>query len=144
MPEMRVVTGLTHAPLFSPVVCDVHSGLALQAFLPVGGLNGLAGLGEIHGVLSAHYAGEKFVRVMPLESEGNLDDGFFDMTGCNGTNRADVFVFGNAEQVTVLVRIDNLGKGASGAAVQNMNLLLGCGEGLGLAVDVPITPKSPK
>jgi N-acetyl-gamma-glutamyl-phosphate reductase len=133
-PEMRVVTGLQRAPLFSPVVCDVHSGLALQAFLPVRALNGLPTPAAIHATLAAHFAGEHFVRVMPLDHDADLDDGFFDMTACNGTNRADIFVLGNADQITVLARIDNLGKGASGAAVQCMNLLLGCDEGAGLSV----------
>jgi N-acetyl-gamma-glutamyl-phosphate reductase len=57
---------------------------------------------------------------------------FFNLQACNGTNNIDIFVFGNDEQIMILSRLDNLGKGASGAAVQNMNIMLGLDEGLGL------------
>ena len=76
--------------------------------------------------------GERFVRVMPLSDPATLEDGFFDVQACNDTNRVDLFVFANDSQVLLVSRLDNLGKGASGAAVQCMNLHLGCDEGLGL------------
>jgi N-acetyl-gamma-glutamyl-phosphate reductase len=87
---------------------------------------------EVHTALQSHYAGQKFVRVMPLFGEGYLNDGFLDPSECNGTNRIEIFVFGNAEQILLITRFDNLGKGASGAAVQNMNLMLGVKEDEGL------------
>ena len=65
---------------------------------------------------------------MPLESSSLLEDGFLSPLECNGTNRVDLFVFGNEEQILLIARLDNLGKGASGAAVQNMNLMLGIEE----------------
>lgn len=77
---------------------------------------------------------EKCVRVLPLGDESNLDDGNFDIQACNDTNRADVAVFGRAEQAVLMVRLDNLGKGASGSAIQSMNIRLGLDETTGLTV----------
>ena len=135
LPEMQAIAGLKFAPLFTPVVCHVHSGLAVETFLPVQHLARKVTAVEIQQVLAAHYKGEKFVRVLPLDAEAHLDHGFLDITACNGTNRADIFVFGHEDHgghVVVLTRLDNLGKGASGAAVQCMNLALGFDEGTGL------------
>jgi N-acetyl-gamma-glutamyl-phosphate reductase len=72
------------------------------------------------------------VHVAPLRDPQVLEHGFFDVQAANGSNRVDVFVFGNATQVLLMARLDNLGKGASGAAVQAMNVHLGVDEGLGL------------
>ena len=69
---------------------------------------------------------------MPFKADSGLNGGFLDATACNGTNRLEIFVFGHAEQILVCARLDNLGKGASGAAIQNMNLMLGIDEGTGL------------
>ena len=132
LPEMQKIVGLAQAPLFTPVICNVHSGLAVETFLPGQVMaEGGAGPREIQRCLSGHYAGEKFVRVMPFDKEAALDEGFFDITACNGTNRADVFVFGHDDQAAVICRLDNLGKGASGAAIQCLNLMLGVEESRG-------------
>jgi N-acetyl-gamma-glutamyl-phosphate reductase len=69
---------------------------------------------------------------MPLRDPATLETGFFDVQGCNDTNRVDIFVFANDTQAIVMARLDNLGKGASGAAVQSMNVHLGVDEALGL------------
>jgi N-acetyl-gamma-glutamyl-phosphate reductase len=137
LPEMQKHAGLVHRPLFTPVVCNVHSGLAVETFLPAQVLGHPTTAQQAHEVLARHYAGEKFVRVMPFDPEAQqgLDEGFFDITACNNTNRADVFVFGGKEGLALLCRLDNLGKGASGAAVQALNLLLGVDEGTGLRVE---------
>jgi N-acetyl-gamma-glutamyl-phosphate reductase len=138
LPEMRKIAGLTHAPLFTPVVCNVHSGLAVEVFLPAQLLKSKASPQEIHALLAAHYATEQFVTVLPLDPAISLDDGNFDITGCNNTNRADIAVFGHENddgqdgQIALLCRLDNLGKGAAGAAVQSLNLLLGTAESTGL------------
>lgn len=87
--------------------------------------------GGVRELLAQHYAGEPFIRVMEAGT-GGLDGGFMDAQGCNGTNRMDLFVFGNEEHVLIVSRLDNLGKGASGAAVQCMNLALGLEETRGL------------
>jgi N-acetyl-gamma-glutamyl-phosphate reductase len=142
LPEMQKHAGLTRPPLFTPVVCDVHSGLAVETFLPEQLLAKKASPREVHAILAKHYAGEKFVCVMPFDpqmAEG-LDDGCMDITACNGTNRADIFVVGHEAgnglpaQVAVICRLDNLGKGASGAAIQTLNLMIGAEEGTGLTV----------
>ena len=82
--------------------------------------------------LAAHYEGERFVRVMPF-NDANVDGGYFDVQACNDTNRVELFVFANPSQVLLMCRLDNLGKGASGAAVQSMNVHLGIDETTGLA-----------
>jgi N-acetyl-gamma-glutamyl-phosphate reductase len=69
---------------------------------------------------------------MPLSDPATLADGFFDVQACNDTNRLDLFVFAAADQPVLIARLDNLGKGASGAAIQAMNVHLGVDEGLGL------------
>jgi N-acetyl-gamma-glutamyl-phosphate reductase len=83
-------------------------------------------------VLADYYAGERFVRVAPVDLEANTEGGFFDVEASNDSNRVDLFVFGNAERMLLVARLDNLGKGASGAAVQSMNVHLGVDEGRGL------------
>jgi N-acetyl-gamma-glutamyl-phosphate reductase len=86
---------------------------------------------HIHAALGARYQGERFVRVMTL-GDATVDGGYFDVQACNDTNRVELFVFANESQVLLMCRLDNLGKGASGAAVQCMNLHLGLDEGTGL------------
>jgi N-acetyl-gamma-glutamyl-phosphate reductase len=134
VPEMQRIAGLARAPMFTPVICNIHSGLAVITYLPPEVMGKKATAAEVHGVLATHYAGERFVRVMAQdkEAQAGLDEGQMDIMACNGTNRADVFVLGNEEQIVVIARLDNLGKGASGAAVQCMNLALGFEEGAGL------------
>ncbi|WP_221032297.1 N-acetyl-gamma-glutamyl-phosphate reductase [Actomonas aquatica] len=134
LPEMKQHSGLQHAPLFNPVVGCFRQGLAVTVPLHLPTLPGKPTVAAVHAALSAAYAGQTFVRVMPLGDPANLDGGFLDVQANNGTNRADVMVFGHDEQAEVVVRIDNLGKGASGSAVQCMNLRLGLDEMAGLTV----------
>ena len=130
VPEMMVHTGLTARPIFMPIISSFYKGLTVSVPLDA------ATLGitpeALHAALAARYVGEPFVRVMPLRDPATLEAGFFDVQGCNDTNRVDIFVFANDCQVILMARLDNLGKGASGAAVQAMNLHLGVAEGLGL------------
>ena len=132
LPEMMAHTGLQARPLFLPVVASFYKGLAVSVPLHLSQLAAGTTAATLHGALQAHYAGERFVRVMPLSDEATLAHGFFDVQACNGTNRVDLFVFEGQEQALLFARLDNLGKGASGAAVQAMNVHLGCDEGLGL------------
>ncbi len=134
LPEMMAHTGLTVKPVFQPIVGNFYKGLSASVPLQVSQLNAGATPQSLHSALSAHYAGEPFIRVMPLRDPATLEAGFFDVQACNDTNRVDVFVFANdsGSQVMLMARLDNLGKGASGAAVQAMNVHLGAGEGLGL------------
>lgn len=132
LPEMRKRAGLDFPPLFSPAVGPYYRGMVVTLPIHARLLEKRMGAAALRGFYAERYSGEPFVRVMPFGDEGLLDSGFLDPQGCNGTNRADLFVFGNDEQALVAVRIDNLGKGASGAAVQCMNLMCGFAEGEGL------------
>ena len=132
LPEMAAHTGLALPPVFMPVVANFYKGLAVSVPLHLGQLKLGTTPAMLQQALAAHYAGERFINVMPLSDPATLEGGFFDVQACNDTNRCDLFVFANDRQVLLLSRLDNLGKGASGAAVQAMNLHLGLDEGLGL------------
>jgi N-acetyl-gamma-glutamyl-phosphate reductase len=130
LPEMMAHTGLARAPIFMPVVGPFYKGLAVTVPLDLVTLGCTAV--ALHAALEARYAGERFMRVMPLRDPATLEAGAFDVQACNDSNRVDLFVFGNDEQALLTARLDNLGKGASGAAVQSMNVHLGVDEALGL------------
>jgi N-acetyl-gamma-glutamyl-phosphate reductase len=132
LPEMCAYTGLIAAPIFQPIVGPFYKGLAVTAYLHPGQFTRPATPVEVHKILADYYAGEAFIRVAPFDLEANTDGGFFDVEANNDSNRVDLFVFGNAERLLVVGRLDNLGKGASGAAVQSMNVHLGVEESLGL------------
>ena len=132
LPEMRAYTGLAHAPVFVPIVDNYYRGLAVSIPLEPRLLPKRMTASDVREFLAEHYSGQRFVRVMPFDLDANLEEGFFNVEACNLTNRADVFVFGNDERILLMVRLDNLGKGASGAAVQCMNIMLGLDEGAGL------------
>jgi N-acetyl-gamma-glutamyl-phosphate reductase len=135
LPEMQRYSGLRAAPLFCPSLGDYYQGMLVQVPLHVAKLGRGAGPQSIHHVLREHYAAERFVRVRPLADTEALVGGCLDATALNGTNLIELFVYGNAEQVLLIARLDNLGKGASGAAVQNLNLMLGLDEATGLDRD---------
>ena len=132
IPEMMVHTGLQTRPLFVPIVGPFYKGLAVSVPLALAQLRPGTTAEHVHAALTERYAGEAFVRVMPLRDAPTLEDGFFDVQACNDSNRVDLFVFANDTQALVMARLDNLGKGASGAAVQSMNVHLGVDESLGL------------
>lgn len=132
VPEMTQVVGLTRAPVFAPTVVNVYKGEIVSVPLHVPNLKKQLGAADLRDYLADYYAGERFVRVMPFPADDCLKDGFLTFTDRNGTNDLDIFVFGNGERVLLAARFDNLGKGASGAAVQNMNLVLGVPEATGL------------
>jgi N-acetyl-gamma-glutamyl-phosphate reductase len=132
LPEMRKYSGLDFAPEFSPIACDFYKGMAVTVPLATRLLAKKPTARNVRDMLAEFYAGERFVKVMPFDDAANLHDGFFDPLGTNDTNRNDIFVFGNDEHMVLISRLDNLGKGASGAAVQNMNIMLGLDEGTAL------------
>ena len=132
IPEMKKWAGLDYSPLFMPIVAGYFQGMTVAVPFLNRELPGNVKAADFHKLLSEYYTGEKFIRVLPLAIESHLDAGYLNAQDCNGTNRLDIFVFGNDEQTLVIARLDNLGKGASGAAVQCMNLMLGMDESLGL------------
>ncbi len=132
LPEMRVYAGLSVAPIFQPIVGPFYTGLAVTAYLHPSQFARKATPADVQKILADYYAGETFIRVAPVDLEANTEGGFFNVEANNDTNRVDLFVFGNEERLLVVGRLDNLGKGASGAAVQSMNVHLGVEETLGL------------
>jgi len=133
VPEMQQWTGLTHPPLFSPSVGRFYKGMLVSIPLVTELLSGRPSPESLRNALAEHYETEAFVQVMPFESDDHLASGFLSPTECNGTNRTDLFVFGHEQQALLVARLDNLGKGAAGAAVQNMNIMLGLDERIGLS-----------
>ncbi len=136
LPEMTAHARLRVAPVFQPVVANFYKGLAVSVPLHHSQLSAGSTGADLHRALAAHYAGERFVRVMPLSDPAVFESGgYFDVQACNDSNRCDIFVFAAERQALLMARLDNLGKGASGAAVQSMNLHLGLDEAQGLSVE---------
>ena len=127
---MKIITGLEKEPLFSPMTTDYHSGMIVEIPLYASALKGADTPDKLREFLSDYYAGERFIKVLPTEyaeTEGAL---FSD--ACAGYDGMEIIVSGNDERVVLATRFDNLGKGASGAAVQCMNIVLGNNEDKGL------------
>ena len=126
LPEMQAVCGLTRTPVFNPYVCDYYCGMTVNVPLFVDMLAQKVSVADVKELLRAHYAGAHFVTV------GEEPSGYVSANTLNGTNRMELLVNGNERQILLTARFDNLGKGASGAAIQNMNLALGLDECLSL------------
>jgi len=143
LPEMQAYTGLSHPPLFSPAVGRYAQGMIVEIPLPLRALPGKPSSADLLGALARAYEGERFVEVASAAECAELQKarsgagGYvpaLDPEALNGTNRMRLFVFGNDArgEARAVALLDNLGKGASGAAVQNLNLLLGMEEAEGL------------
>jgi N-acetyl-gamma-glutamyl-phosphate reductase len=128
--EMQLHAGLAHAPLFAPAVGRYAQGMIVEVPLQLWALPARPSLAQIYEALRDAYAGERFVEIATLEEAAATTT--LDPEALNGTNRMKLFVFGNSEQARLVALLDNLGKGASGAAVQNLNLMLRLDEGAGL------------
>lgn len=132
LPEMLTHSGLRVAPVFMPIVGNYYKGLAVSVPLHLADLAPGTTADRLQETYARYYEGERFVRVMPVNDPATLAEGEFDVQAANDTNRVDLFVFGSRDHALVIARLDNLGKGASGAAVQSMNIVLGLDEGLGI------------
>ncbi|MCP4295306.1 MAG: N-acetyl-gamma-glutamyl-phosphate reductase [Proteobacteria bacterium] len=132
VPEMKQYSGLSRSPIFAPAVADVEQGMLVTIPLNPELLMKEVDADKVHGILSDYYRNETFVRVQKANDADLLESGFINMTACNNTNFVDLFVFGQEGQLFVIARLDNLGKGASGAAVQNLNIMIGAPENSGL------------
>ena len=132
VPEMAAHTGLAVSPVFMPIIGKFYKGLAVSVPLHLSQLKAGTSPELLHAALRHRYEGERFIRVMPLRDPAALAETYFDVQACNDTNRVDIFVFANEQQAILIARLDNLGKGASGAAVQSMNVHLGLDEARGL------------
>ncbi len=132
VPEITRWSGLQHAPVFVPSVGRYHQGMIVQVPLPLWAMPGTPSVTQVHAALADFYAGQRFVTVAPLNETGGMVN--LDPEALNGTNELRLHVFANeaAGQAVVMGLIDNLGKGASGQAVQNLNIMLGLDEASGL------------
>lgn len=132
IPEITRWSGLAHPPIFQPAVARYAQGMLVSVPLALWSLPATPTAGDLHAALADRYANARFVRVAPLgEAEGMKE---LDPQALNGTNMLELFVFAHGEtgRAVITARLDNLGKGASGAAVQNLNLVLGLAEDAGL------------
>lgn len=132
IPEMTKICGLSRPPIFAPTVVNVYAGEIISIPLVPAYLKKPYTAADIRKALADYYAGERFIKVMPYPADDYLKNGFLTFTDCNNTNNLEIFVFGGSDRILVSARFDNLGKGASGAAVQNMNIVLGVDEATGL------------
>jgi N-acetyl-gamma-glutamyl-phosphate reductase len=133
VPEMHQFSRTAKKPIFAPSVAHFHQGMLVHIPLHRSMLNGERQ--QVEDCLVERYAKESYINVMARGSEqynALLDHGFLNPTACNGTNQIDLMILGNEEQLLLSARYDNLGKGAAGAAVQNLNLMLGLDEATGL------------
>ena len=130
--EMRAHAGLAHDPLFAPAVGRYAQGMLVEVPLQLWALPDAPTLSQVHAALADAYADETFVSVKSLDEARSLKT--LDPEGLNGTNCLELYVFGSDDlrQARLVARLDNLGKGASGAAVQSFNLMSGLDEGAGL------------
>lgn len=132
IPEMMQVCGLKRKPVFCPIVCDFPQGMLVTIplyfdMLPHGG-----SLEQLQRVYQDFYGGQKNIHVAPVMGGDLIRDGFLGSNNVVGTNDLNIFVCGNETQAIVAAQFDNLGKGASGAAVQNLNIMMGVDENLSL------------
>lgn len=135
LPEMQTVCGLKYRPVFTPIVDDYYKGMATTMALHMSQLRGVFTLRGVWKAFSDYYAGQKLVHVAadPTGKDEYIDAGSKIYGGAKaGDNDLSIVVAGNGQQLTITALFDNLGKGASGAAVQNMNLMLGFEETAGL------------
>lgn len=126
LPEMVKECGLTREPVFNPYICDYYSGMSVSIPLFTDLLEKRVGVEELLNLYREYYGKSTFISV------GQEESGFIAANNLVGTNKMEILVHGNGERILLTSRFDNLGKGASGAAIQNMNIVLGLDEGFGL------------
>ena len=125
------VSGLARKPIFMPMICDFPQGMTVTVPLFTGWLRGSGSIAALRELYEGYYAGSPIVQLRPADAP---TCGFIGSNNLAGKDVLQIFVNGNEEQLMLTARLDNLGKGASGAAVQNMNLMLGFEETKGLSL----------
>ena len=131
--EMQKITGLDRMPLFAPMTTDYYSGMVVELPLYTDMLAKKMTPEEIRDFFAEYYKGEQFIKVMPFGADVEAGGVIFS-DGCSGWDGIEIYVTGNEDRVVVATRFDNLGKGASGAAVQCLNIVMGCDENKGLVL----------
>ena len=129
IPEMMAVSGLARKPIFMPMICDFPQGMTVTVALFAGQLKQAGSIEALRALYGEYYKGSTVVELRPADAPSC---GFIGSNNLSGKDTLQIFVNGNGEQLMLTARLDNLGKGASGAAVQNMNLMLGFEETKGL------------
>ncbi len=132
LPEMQAVSGLSNKPMFNPIICDYFSGMVVSVPIQTRTLANAVTAAQVHEMYRKHYDGAKMVEVMPHMSLEEQKSFFLASNTLSGQNKLQVHVFGDDEQMLLCARLDNLGKGASGAAVQCLNIMMGIDETTGL------------
>ncbi len=131
IPEMMVVSGLTTKPLFAPIICDFYRGMVVTVLLPANAFSKCGSINELRNIYSEYYAGSPVVKLRPEDAP---KCGYIGSNNLAGNDGLQIFVNGNEEQIMLTARLDNLGKGASGAAIQNLNIMMGIDETTGLCL----------
>lgn len=126
LPEMVKECALTREPVFNPYICDYYSGMSVSVPLFTDLLKKRVSVEDLLNLYREHYGESTFI------SAGQEESGFISANNLAGTNKMEILVHGNGERILLTSRFDNLGKGASGSAIQNMNIVLGLDEGFGL------------
>lgn len=130
--EMRAITGLKREPLFSPIVADYYSGMTVSVPVYNEFLKEANTSLKLQNFFADFYAGQRFVQVAPVGAEEELHGKMLAGNGCAGWDGLKIYITGNGERTVLSAQFDNLGKGASGAAIQCLNVMLGCAEDKGL------------
>ncbi len=131
LPEMKYILGLESAPFFTPSVGNFSQGMLVMSYLIKDELEKNISKAEVLSLYKNYYKNEEFVKIIEDDIK-YLDEGFLDAMKCNNTNAIEISVYESDDYMLVISRLDNLGKGSSGAAVQNMNIMLGLEEKAGL------------
>lgn len=128
LPEMKKIAGLDYEPVFNPYVCDYFQGMTVTVGLHSRLLGKKVTAHDVWEMMSEHYKDCNFVKVAGFMGEGTLTEQFIPANTLAGTNNMQIFVYGNDDRIMLTSRFDNLGKGASGAAVQCLNIRMGIDE----------------
>ena len=131
--EMKAICGIDRDPLFSPLTTDYFSGMVVQLPLFTDLLTKKASLEDVRNIYAEHYKGKQFIKVMPIGAEAEKGNVIFS-DEMSGRDDLAIYVTGNEDRIVVASSFDNLGKGASGAAIQNMNIVMGIDEATGLVI----------
>lgn len=132
LPEMQKISGLDYKPVFNPYICDYFQGMSVTVSLFTRLMKKKLTGKELTEVFKEHYNSSHFVKCAEFLGEGTLAENYIAANTLAGTNNMQIFVCGNDERLVLTSRFDNLGKGASGAAVQCMNIMMGIDETTGL------------
>lgn len=132
LPEMQKITGLTEKPIFTPIVDDYYSGMVVCVPFRTRLADKKVTVSDVYEMFAKHYDGQNFVKVMPWKDIEEQKKVLLSSNDLSGTNKMEIHIFGDDERIMLCSRLDNLGKGASGAAVQCLNIMMGIDETTGL------------